>query len=436
MKKYYKYLTTYLLKSELLGSASVLVTGTVIAQLISIILQPFLRRYFSPENFGLFSVYMSLVGIILIVTTLRYDDAIVLPKKDKESINVLTLSVLISFLLNSLLLLSIVLWGKSIIKMLNLPGHFPLSILYLIPLSVFLYNTFQSFNYWLIRKKKYYIVSVNKLVRRGSEGFVQVYYAIIKNGKGLVYGDIIGQFANVTFAILHSVKQGFTYKQISLNKLLYVFRKYSEFPKYNLIPAFMSACSYLLPPIFIIKYYSAEYTGYFDLSKLLLSIPLALIATSIANVLLQKISEKYRNKESFWLELKPLIFIVCFICFFEILIISFFGIELFCFVFGDKWEMSGVISKILVWSFTLNFIVSSFTSIFISMRKIKTYSVWQLIYFMSILSLLFFKKLNFIDFLWVYVMIEVLCYLALSVVIIYIVVKYEKSLKLKESLKK
>jgi len=421
-----------LLRSELIGSASILVTGTVIAQLISIILQPFLRRYFSPEDFGLFSVYLSLVGIIIVVTTLRYDDAIVLPKKDKESTNVLTFSVVISFFLNLLLFISIVLWGNSIIKILNLPENLPLSILYIIPLSVFLYNTFQSFNYWLIRKKKYYIISANKLVRRGFEGFAQVYYALIKNGKGLIYGDIIGQFANVIFAIIQSVKLGFTYKHITFNKVSYVFKKYSEFPKYNLIPAFMSACSYLLPPIFIIKYFSAEYTGYFDLSKLLLSIPLALIATSIANVLLQKISERYRAKESFWTELKPLIFIVCFICFFEILIISFFGIELFCFVFGDNWEMSGVISKILVWSFTLNFLVSSFTSIFISMRKIKTYSVWQLIYFLAILSLLFFKKLDFINFLWVYVIIEVLCYLALSVVIIFIVVKYERSLKLKE----
>jgi teichuronic acid exporter len=373
-----------------------------------------------------------MVGIITVVASLRYDDAIVLPKKDKESANVLILSLISNFIINLLLFLIILIWGKKIITLLNIPSSFPISILYLIPLSAFLFNTYQGFNYWLIRKKRYYSVSLNKLIRRGTESISQLSFALFKNPKGLIFSDIIGQCANVTTTIIHGFKYGFTCKYISVSKLRYVLGKYSDFPKYNLIPALMSTCSYFLPPIFINRFYSAENTGYFDLSKLLLSIPLALVASSVSNVLLQRIAEKFQNRDSFVKELKPVLFVVTAICIAELLAILLFGIGIFKFAFGDNWAISGEISKIMVWSFVFNFFVSSFSCVFISMQKIKTYSVWQFFYFLSILSLLFFKDLVFTDFLKVYVLIEVVCYLVLTGIIVYIITRYELSLKASE----
>jgi teichuronic acid exporter len=429
LKRGFNLFINILLKSELLRSTSVLITGTVVAQLISILLQPLLRRLFSLEAYGTYSVYLSLVGIITVVSSLRYDDAIVLPGKDKESANVLTLSLIFNFFINLLLFIVLLIWGKAIIRLLNLPVKFSISILYLIPLGAFLFNTYQSFNYWLIRKKMYYSVSLNKLLRRGTEGISQIIFALIKNFKGLIFSDIIGQIANIFTVIVQSVKYGFSYKLVSLNKLKYVSGKYSEFPKYNLIPAFMSTCSFLLPPIFITKFFSAEFTGYFDCSKLLLSIPLALVATSVSNVLLQRISERFQKKQSFLNELKPILFVVGIICIIEFFVIILFGIGLFKIVFGPIYSISGEISKILVWSFTFNFFVSSFSCVFISLRKIKLYSIWQFFYFLAILSLIFFKYLGFIDFLKMYVFIEVLCYTVVTGIMFYIVTRYESSIR-------
>jgi O-antigen/teichoic acid export membrane protein len=419
----------YFLKSELIRNTSVLITGTVVAQLVSILLQPLLRRLFLPEVFGIYSVYMSLVGIIAVIASLRYDDAIVLPGNDKESANILALSLINNLVFNLLLFLAIVLWGNHIIQLLNLPEKFSVSVLYLIPLSAFLFNTYQSLNYWLIRKKKYYEVSFNKLIRRGTEGIAQVCFALLKNIKGLILSDIIGQIANVIVITIQGIRNGFRYNVISLNKIKYVSAKYSEFPKYNLIPALMSTCSFFLPPLFINRFYSAEFTGYFDLAKLLLSIPLALIGSSISNVLLQRIAEKFHKRQSFIDELKPIIILVGLICVGELLVILLFGVGLFKILFGNNWGISGEISRIMVWSFTLNFIVSSFSSVFISMRKIKVYSIWQFFYFLAIMSLLLFKDLGFIEFLKIYVLIEVICYSSATAVLIFIVSKYELSIK-------
>lgn len=429
MKKIdFKFFTNILLRSELIRNASILLSGTVIAQLIAFLLQPFLRRFFSPQIYGIFSVYTSLIGIIMVISSLRYDDAIVLPKTDKESSNVLGLSLIFSFCFNILLFLVVLVMGGKIISFLNLPATFPSWILYVIPFSAFLYNTYQCFNYWLVRKRKFYAVSVNKLSRRGAEAASQVSFALLKNSNGLVYSDVFGQMVNVITVIIQSFKNDLTLRFISITKLKYVIRKYKDFPKYNLIPAFMSTCGFMLPPIFINKFFSSESTGYFNLAQMLLSVPLGLVAASFTSVLLQRVSEKYNNRSSFLADLKPIIIVVGLISLIEIITITFFGEFLFKLIFGDTWTFSGRISRILVWSFAFNFVVSTFTAIFVAMRKIKVYSVYQLFYFAAIISLLLFKNLGFVEFLKVYVTIEITCYTVLSAVMIFIITRYEHSL--------
>ncbi|MBA7580974.1 hypothetical protein ES708_22873 [subsurface metagenome] len=410
--------------SDLIRNISILVSGTTIAQLIPILLQPLLRRYFSPEEFGAYAVYLSLIGILIVIASMKYELAIILPEKDKTATNILALAVLINLAFSFILLFIIILFKRPVSDIINLPEQYSI-YLYFVPLGVFLYSMYQSINYWLIRKKLFFSISLNKFIRRGTEGSSQIMLMFSKVSPGLVIGDVIGHFANCGSAITQALRNDVNLMHVSIIKLKYVFKKYLEYPKYNVIPSFMSACSYLLPVIFINKFFSSEYTGYFDLSKLMLSIPLALIATSISNVLLQRVSEKYRNNKSFIRELLPVISIVAVIGIVEIVVITFFAVDLFELFFGDLWGFSGRISRILVWSYAFNFFVASFSSLFISMNKIKLLSIWQLFYFVSILLLLFFKNYSFIDFLKVYVIIEIVCFLIIAIMMVIIVARYE-----------
>jgi O-antigen/teichoic acid export membrane protein len=416
---------TILLKSELLRDTSILISGTTFAQLIPIILQPILRRYFSAEIFGAYSVYLSLVGILIVISSLRYDLAIILPKKDKEAVNVFFLALLINFLFNILILLIILFWKNKILEFLNLSDTYS-KYLYLVPLGTFLFSSYQTINYWLIRKKRFLPISINKFIRRGFEGVSQVLFKFTKVSYGLIYGDLIGQIANLFSGIYQGVRSGLSLRLFSPVMIKNVMARYSEYPKYNLIPAFMSACSYLLPAIMINKIFSAENTGYFDLSKLLLSIPLSLIASSLSNVLLQRVSEKSKTNFSIRKDLLAILVFVLIAAIFEIGIIMLWAEDIFSIFFGAKWEFSGSISRILVWAFAFNFIVASFSSIFISLKKIKLLSIWQLFYFISILSLIFFNNVSFSSFLRLYAMVEIICSLIITLFIISIVVNYEK----------
>jgi O-antigen/teichoic acid export membrane protein len=153
---------------------------------------------------------------------------------------------------------------------------------------------------------------------------------------------------------------------------------------------------------------------------------MALIASSISNVLLQRVSEKNKLKLSIRKDLLSIFAFVSVAVILEIVFIMFWAEDIFKILFGDKWIYSGSISKILIWAFAFNFIISSFSSIFISLNKIKLLSFWQLFYFISILTLFFFNKLPFNNFLKVYTSIEVICCTVSALFIFYVVVKYEK----------
>lgn len=422
-----KELFKSLKNSELLRNTSILISGTAVAQMIPILIQPVLRRYYSPEIFGAYAVYLSLVGILAIVSSFKYELAIILPRKDKDAANIFFLTIIISLIFNVILTIIILFWKNRILNFFNISDKFS-SYLYFVPLGIFFYSSYQSINNWLIRTKGFFPISVNKFVRRGFEGLSQILFKISKNSYGIIFGDLIGHIANLISGSYQANKRGLSIGLFSPGKIRYMALKYSEFPKFNVIPSFMSACSFLLPVILLNKFYSSENTGYFDLSKLLLSIPLALISTSISNVLLQSITEKFRDKKSMRKDLLLILGIVLIIGLIEVLTISIFGVELFKFIFGERWGFSGRISQILIWSYTLNFFSASFSAIFISMNKIKMLSTWQLFYFISILSLTLFRKFAFLDFLKIYMFIEVFCYLIIILLMISIVIGYERKI--------
>ncbi len=417
------------IKSDLAKNISILSSGTIIAQFIPIALQPFLRRQFSAADYGAYSVYLSLVGILIIIASFKYELAIILPGKKKEAANVLFLALLVNLVFTIFLLGIVFLFNIQITNLLNLKGEYQY-LVYFIPLGTLLYNAYQSINYWLIREKQFLDVSKNKIIRRTFEGLTQSGFSILKNSKGLLWGDILGNLANLSTGIYQSAKKGLKINYLSIVKLKYVAKKYSEYPKVNLLPSLMSAISFLLPVILVNKFFSTEHAGYFDLSRMVLSIPLALIASSVSNVLLQKIDENYKQKKSLFKELRPLLLIIFSTAITEIFVICFFGEELFAFVFGNKNLFSGTIAEIMVWSDALSFISASFTSIYIAMKKIKLLSIWQVSYFAFILILFFMNHFHFIQFLKTYMLIKASFHFISVLIMFYIVLQFEKKISI------
>ena len=164
-----KNLIKQLNKSEFLKNALMLITGTVIAQFIPILLQPILRRMFTPEDFGTFAVYTSLLGIVVSIANLRYESTVMLPQKDSDAANLVVAGGVISFLMAALSGVVLLIFGEAIISFFDLDPQV-LWLFYFLPISIFFFSAYQSMNYYLIRKKAFRMSSLNKVIRRGGEG--------------------------------------------------------------------------------------------------------------------------------------------------------------------------------------------------------------------------------------------------------------------------
>ncbi len=422
------FIGKFISKSEFTKNTLILTLGTILAQTIPILFHPLIRRIYSPENFGAFSLYLNMIGFVIILATLRYEAAIVLPKNRIAAANILGLSFLINSTISSLLLFFLLFFKNLFCNLIGYPLIYS-NYLYFLPFSALFFSFYQSINYWLIREKAFKSSSVNKISRRSSEGIIQLGLGYNHYSFGLIIGDLIGNLTNFISGIIQIKKHNFKLTYISKKKIFYAAKKYKDFPLYNFFPTLLSSAASILPFFFINKFYSSENVGYIDLSRMVLSIPLVFISATISQVFFQQTTEKKNNELSIKKDALNILYILLFIVFFEVLFILCYGPIFFKIIFGDQYEISGQFSKILVFSFALNFISATFSSIFITFQKLRYNSRWQMTYFCLICSLFFIHPLSIYNFLKAYVFIEIVMHSINCLMIYTIVNKYEKGLK-------
>ena len=141
------------LKSEFSKNVLTLVTGTTIAQAIPIAISPILTRIYTPEDFGVLALFISITTILGTIANGRYELAIVLPKRDNNALELTALSIIITMGFSLLLVILVILFHDSLLSYLN-NDRFSFW-LYLIPLSVLLFSLFNILNYYHTRKKEY-----------------------------------------------------------------------------------------------------------------------------------------------------------------------------------------------------------------------------------------------------------------------------------------
>ncbi len=405
----------------------ILIIGTIAAQVIPILLHPFLRRMYTPEDFGAMAIFLNLFAVITIASSLRYESVIVLPDNHVEAANILGLTFILNLASNLLIFIVILFFEGDIGEFLNMPKKY-VSYFYYLPISCFLYGTYQSMNYWLIRKKAFKSSSVNKIIRRTIEGGMQFLSGLLTIKGGLFIGDFLGNLGNFLSAFTQVFKNKFRFSMLSPKKMRFVFHKYIDYPKYNVAPTLLSNFASTLPFLLVSKFFSTETVGYLDLSRLVLSIPLIFVAATVSQVLFQHVTEKKRNHESIIPDVRNVLMILLGIIAVESLVIFTVGDSIFQIVFGTQYILSSYFSKILIFSFSLNFITSSFSSFFLIFNKIRINSIWQFFYFLS-LCCLFAMENNSVDsFLVTYVVIESTALIVNLIILYFIVQSYEKKI--------
>jgi len=387
-------------------------TGTTIAQAIPIAISPILTRIYTPEDFGVFALFLAIVTIFGSIANGRYELAIMLPKKDEEAINIFALGFIITCFISLILLILVILFNDYFT---NLLGNKEISLwLYFVPIAVFLTGLFNILNYFNNRKKQYKDLAKANIIKSIVLAIVQLSIGFLKTGaSGLVTGQIFSQvFAN-TKLLTNIIKDKALISKISKVKVFALAKRYKDFPKYSMWAILANSLSQNFTNILISSFYSIATLGFYSLVQRVLGMPSSLIGSSIGQVFFQQATKEKQQTakaiKTFNSTVKKLIIIG--LPSFGIL---FFIIEdLFAFVFGEDWRIAGTYAEILIPLFFIRFISSTVSGILTIYEKQKNELLINFFLITtSLLSILSFSEfMNFLYFFTVFMSINYLAFL-------------------------
>lgn len=353
----------------------ILVGGTAIGQGLTIIASPFLTRFYSPEDFGLLATYVSVLSILVVIASLRYELAIPLPKNNTVASNLLVLSLFIVFIFTLVIGGLLIFFHDFLLKVLNAP--LLEKYLWLLPISILGAGIYKVLNYQAIRKQKFGHISKTKVAQSSSQVLVQLGIGVtVGSPIGLFIGDAVGRASGsgtLFKTILHEDKKNL--KRWSLKGIKRAAIRYRKFPLLSSFSSLFNTAGLQLPQLLIITLYGAHIAGLFSLVQRVIGFPMTMVGQSVSQVYLSEVVKMVntggKNMRSMFLKtsLRLLVFGIV-----PVAILSFFGPSIFALFFGETWREAGEYSKVLGVMFLLQFIVSPLSQTL----NILEYQRWQL----------------------------------------------------------
>ena len=360
-----KYLTRIKNSTYILHIVTLL-SGTLISQIIMLVFIPILTRLYSPQEFGTYSLFLIVIGIIGLISSLKYEQAIVLAKSIEDAQALVFLSVLITLGVTLLVSFVLVLFNDIFIAYFDELSH----VIWVIPIGILLLGLIQILNAFASREQEYKTMSKVRVSNSITLVNIQSISKYLFEFDGLILGKLLADFLSLFLLVkLYIKKQTIKLKSLSRRRILVNAKRYENFPKYQSFTVFLNQLSQDIPILLLISLYSPEVAGLYALAIRVLQAPVSLIGGSTATVYYQRASKMFVSGQNIYrLYVKTTIsllklFIVPFV------IIFFFGEELFAFLFGEEWIESGEMSEILiVWILFL----------FINSPSTRTYSILNL----------------------------------------------------------
>lgn len=421
------YISKFIPDREFVKNFITLITGNVVAQLIPIAASPFLTRIFSPTEFGLLGLFMVITSSLSVIGGGRFEIAIMLPEKEEEGKNVFALTILTSVVISCLIAVLTFSFHDLIILKLKNPDFS--QTLYIVPLVILFISAYQALNYWLIRKKEFRRNAINKIGQTATSTAGSIAMGLSGIPYGIVWGYALGWLAVNILGWFQLKASGFNTNGVNRKGIRKMFNQHRDFLTYNTFPSLLNAISSNLPTLFINLFFAATVTGYFTLCRQVLFVPVSFISYALSQVLFQRASSNIQQGISIKGEFNLLLILLSIIGGISFLVLLIAGPYLFSIVFGEQWNEAGEYARILAFSYSGHFIVSTFSILLPALKRIKTISVWQVLYFLAIMILYFSEVKEVKMFLYLYLFIDVLMYSIYFVLILNAVNSYEKSIR-------
>ncbi len=393
-----------------------LLSGTAIAQLIPLLATPVLTRIYTPEQFGALAILLAVANPLSLLVCGRYDLTVVLPRDDERANVLARLALLLAMVVS--LLLGGLLWSFREPLSGLMGGEVALPPVLLAPLLFLLMGFFQPLNNWLIRKQAFRAMSVNKMVQTTGITLVSLGLGWWAFEHGLMVGYVAGWALYVAFGAMQVRWKGFRFRPLQFAAMREAAMAYRSFPLYNALPAVMNTATLSIPVFLLTRVFDEQVTGQFNLCRQTIFLPVTFFATSFMQVYMQRASSTVAAGGAVLPSLRRSVQLLGGLALGLVLVLLTAGPFLFGLVFGAQWTEAGTYARILALPIALQFVVVPLTPLLPALGHIRAYSIWQVLYFASVLLLGFVAFALPSDYLLALAAVESLCFLVLGLFIL------------------
>lgn len=352
-------------KSTFGKSVLMLAGGTAIAQFLSVAASPIISRLFSPDDFGLLSVYTSILSIVGVFATLRYEFAIPIAEDDETAINLLVLTITsVSIIsLTSFALFSF--FSDKFAYLINAQQMEP--YFWLISVGILASGIYTAFRYWAFRKKDFKTITKTTINQSIAHNAIMIFWGLLVGSPiGLIIGTIVGRSAGI-WILSKDIQKNMKVdtRLVTLEKIKNAAKRYIKFPVFSSWAALLNSLGLQLPILLLSSMYGTEVTGSFGFAKKVLAMPMTFLGVAIGEVFFSEASSIVRTNPKRLITLsrilnKKLILIGIF----PFTVLTLFGPAIFSFIFGEAWRDAGKYASILSIMLFTGFVTTPISNVF------------------------------------------------------------------------
>jgi O-antigen/teichoic acid export membrane protein len=367
--------------SDLVRNVLTLFTGSTIAQAIPVLISPLLTRLYPVGDFATLTVVTTLLSLVGIIVTGRYEIGIGLPAKDSDARQMVYLAMMVSVFVSLVSFVVFVFFRHPIAVLLN--NESAADYFLLVPLGALVYGFYQAISFWNIRNRNYKTVAASRVGQSIVNSGVSLGSAFTGIGmNGLVFGNVAGHFAALAvtwFKVKPSDELTFRKKDIHKQEIVRLAKHYGDLPRVNGVHALSDMMQSTLVIFLISGFFGILAIGFYGFTIRTLQAPLNMIGNSFSIVFYKEVSEKINKKERITKLLRSTITTLSLLSFPLFLILMVWGPQLFEFAFGEVWREAGMYARILSpWLF-LNFISSPVSHLPVILNKQRQFFLFSLI---------------------------------------------------------
>jgi O-antigen/teichoic acid export membrane protein len=347
-----------LFENKFVKNIVIVASGTAFAQILTIAMTPVITRIYLPEEYGILSVYGSLLTLLSIGASLDYQKAIPIAEDDQSAYNLIAgaFIILLTFVIGLSLVFAF--WGEQVIILLN--SEVLIDYMYLISLGILFTGGYNIILHWSLRSKDFKAMTRTTVTQSIASNFSKVGLGLIGVGPlGLIIGQIIGQGGGISRLSFPLIKKRreiiLALRWVKVKKL---FIRYIKFPLFSAPSNYVYTAGVQAPIIILTALFGTATAGLYGLANSIVSLPISLLAMSVSEVFYSEVASIGKRNpskiKSLLLKLSSKLALIGII---PLVVFVLFGPWLFSFVFGQQWYDAGVYARLLAFIAYAHFLI-------------------------------------------------------------------------------